>query len=160
METATIIDKVNKDVLKSFKTLHRVNNIIYTAAKDNCLAAISDRSMLIYGNPNEIDFEGTFRLTRSKLIPIEPELGIQPNSLIDPTKFSKLKTFNKSLTDLQKFCYENHLAVDMSVLIETIESLVGVYKSYTLYKKLGEREVMFEFSNKNHKTYLLAKLLD
>ena len=63
-----IIDTINKDVLKSFKYLQRDKTNLYTSATKEYLTTINDNSMIIYGNPKEINFEGTFRLTRNKLI--------------------------------------------------------------------------------------------
>lgn len=154
-----IIESVNKDVLKSFKTLQKNKNILYTTAHKEFLTTISDKSMIIYDNPNEIDFEGTFKLTRNKLIPVDHDLNIDPEYAISLSHFTKLKEFNKNLSELQRYCYNNNLTVNVAEIVETIESLLGVYKSYTLYRNTEKNEVMLAFSNAKHKTFLLSKLL-
>ena len=158
--TEEIIESVNKDVLKGFKTLQKTNSVLYTIATDNYLTSISDKTMLIYANAKEIDFKGTFKLTRNKLIPVEHNLITDPESTINIENFDKLKTFEKNMiVDFQKYCYEKNIHVNIADIIETIERLLEVYSSFTFYINRTKSEVMLYFSNKKHKTYLISKLI-
>lgn len=162
METvsAHIIDTVNKDVLKSFKNLQREKTYLYTSAVNEYLTSINDKSMIVYDNPDEIDFEGTFRLTRNKLIPVEDhELGTSPEQAINLNHFKHLGDFNKNITELQKFCYDKNIRINMAYITSTITQLISVYKNYKLYENTKQAEVMFVFNNSKHKTYLLSKLV-
>jgi hypothetical protein len=156
----SIIDTVNRDVLKSFKNLNREKSHLYTSAKDEYLTCMDDKSMIVYDNPNEIDFEGTFRLTRSKLIPVaEHELSSSPEEAIDLKHFDFLGEFGKHVSDLQKFCYDKSIRINMATMTPTIEQLISIYKTYKLYKNNDKNEVMCVFNNDLHKTYFLSKLI-
>jgi hypothetical protein len=157
--TTEIIDSVNKDVLKSFKTLQKNKTVLYTTATSEYLVTINDKSMLVYDNPKEIDFEGTFKLARNKLIPVDQDLDSDPAQAINLNHFTKLKDFNKNMVELQKFCYAEGLTVNISEINDTLDRLLDVYKSYTLYKNTEKAEVMFAFGNTKHKTFLLSKLI-
>ena len=157
--TDTIIETVNKEVLKSFKTLQKNKSILYTTATDEHLISINDKSIIIYDNPQEIDFEGTFKLTRNKLIPVEHELETDVESLIDLSKFTKLKSFNWDLTKLQKYCYDEKLRINIPEINETVSKLLEVYRSFTLYKNIERDEVLFLFGNAKHKCFLISKLI-
>ena len=157
--TAEIIETVNKDVLKSFKTLQKNKTVLYTTATSEYLVTINDKSMLVYDNPKEIDFEGTFKLARNKLIPVEQDLDSDPANAINLSHFTKLKDFNKNMVDLQKYCYTEGLTVNISEINDTLDKLLDVYKKYTLYKNTEKDEVMFAFGNTKHKTFLLSKLI-
>ena len=160
METAEIIDTVNKDVLKSFKNLKCEKTYLYTSATNKYLTSINDKSMIVYGNPKEIYFEGTFRLTRNKLIPVEDyDLGSTPEKAIDLKKFKLLDSFGKNINDLQKFCYDRNIRINMAYISPTIIQLISVYKKYKLYQNNDKEEVMFVFENGTHSTYLLSKLV-
>lgn len=155
-----IVDHVNRDVLKSFKQLQKEKTYLYTSATKDYLTSINDKTMIVYDNPKEIDFEGTFRLTRNKLIPVdEHELGTSPENAINLNHFKHLGDFGKNITDLQKFCYDNNVRINMAYITSTIMQLISVYKSYKLYENTDQEEVMFVFSNNKHKTYLLSKLV-
>lgn len=157
--TEEIIESVDRDVLKSFKTLQKNKTVLYTTAISEYLVSINDKTMIVYDNPKEIDFEGTFKLARNKLIPVEEELETNPANAINLSHFIKLKDFNRNIVDLQKFCYSENLTVNIAEIIETLDRLLVVYKSYTLYKNKEKREVMFAFGNSKHKTFLLSKLI-
>ena len=155
-----IIDTINKDVLKSFKYLQRDKTNLYTSATKEYLTTINDNSMIIYGNPKEINFEGTFRLTRNKLIPVDDcELTTDPENAINLNNFKHLGDFGKYTADLQKFCYDKNVRINMVYITETLEQLISIYKYYKLYKNLEKDEVMFVFQNAKHKTYFLSKLI-
>lgn len=157
--TDTIIETVNKDVLKSFKTLQKNKTVLYTTAKSEYLVSINDRSMIVYDNPKEIDFEGTFKLARNKLIPVEQDLDTNPEHAISLSHFEKLKDFNKNMVELQQFCYEQGLKVNIAEIVDTLDRLLDVYRNFTLYKNTEKDEVMFAFGNTKHKTFLLSKLI-
>lgn len=157
--TTEIIDSVDKGVLKSFKTLQKNKTVLYTNATSRHLISINDKSMIVYDNANEIDFEGTFKLARNKLIPVEQDLNTDPSGAINLSQFDKLKDFNKNMVDLQKFCYEEKLTVNISEINDTLGRLLDVYRGYTLYKNTEKDEVMFAFSSNKHKTFLLSKLI-
>ena len=158
--TDEIIETVNKDVLRGFKTLQKKKNILYTAAVGSYLTTISDKSMIVYLNAKEIDFKGTFKLARNKLIPVDQDLDASPANAINLIHFEKLKSFEKNMiADFQKYCYEENLFVDIADIIETIDRLFEVYPSFTLYRNTEKAEVMLSFSNTKHKTFLLSKLL-
>jgi len=155
-----IYDHINKDVLKSFKFLQREKTNLYTSATKEYLTSINDKSMIIYDNPNEIDFEGTFRLTRNKLITVDDHtLNTSPEQAIDLSNFTLLETFGKNINDLQKFCYDKNIRINMAYITLTVIQLISVYKSYKLYESKKKDEVMFVFSNTKHNTYLLTKLV-
>lgn len=159
-DTLEIIENVNKDVLKSFKCLQRDKANLYTSATKEYLTTINDKSMIVYDNPKEIDFEGTFRLTRNKLIPVDDcELNTDPERAINLNHFKQLGEFGKNIADLQKFCYDKNVRINMAYVTETLEQLISVYKHYKLYRNLEKEEVMFVFQNAKHKTYLLSKLV-
>jgi len=158
--TEDIIETVNKDVLRGFKTLQKKKNILYTAAVGSYLTTISDKSMIVYSNSKEIDFKGTFKLARNKLIPVDQDLDASPANAINLVHFKKLKSFEKNMiTDFQKYCYEENLFVDIADIIDTINRLFDAYSRFTLYKNTEKAEVMLVFSNSKHKTFLLSKLL-
>jgi hypothetical protein len=158
--TTDIIDTVNKDVLKSFKHMKKEKTYLYTSATNEYLSCINDKSMIVYDNPDEIDFEGTFRLTRNKLMPVvDHDLGTSPESAIDLNHFKYLNDFNKNIAELQRFCYDNNIRLNTADITQTLTQLISVYKSYRLYKNTKHEEVMFVFSNSEHKTYLLSKLI-
>jgi len=157
--TDTIIDSVDKGVLKSFKTLQKNKTVLYTNATSRHLISINDKSMIVYDNAKEIDFEGTFKLARNKLIPVEHELNTDPSGAISMSHFDKLKDFNKNMVELQKFCYEEGVNVNISEINDTLNRLLDVYRGYTLYKNTEKNEVMFAFSNNKHRTFLLSKLI-
>ena len=157
--TDTIIDSVNKDVLRSFKTLQKNKTVLYTSATSEYLISINDKSMIVYDNPKEIDFEGTFKLARNKLIPVEQDLCTDPKYAINLSHFTKLKDFNKNMVELQKFCYAEGLTVNISEINDTLDKLLDVYGKYTLHKNNEKDEVMFTFGNTKHKTFLLSKLI-
>ena len=93
--------------------------------------------MIIYGNPKEINFEGTFRLTRNKLIPVDDcELTTDPENTINLNNFKHLGDFGKYTADLQKFCYDKNVRINMVYITETLEQLISIYKYYKLYKNL------------------------
>lgn len=157
--TTEIIDTVNKEVLKSFKTLQKNKSVLYTTATSEYLVSINDKSMIVYDNPKEIDFEGTFKLARNKLIPVEQDLDTDPAYAINLSHFTKLKDFNKNLVELQKFCYDEHITVNIAEIVDTLDNLLSVYGKYTLYKNNEKGEVMFAFGNTKHKCFLLSKLI-
>ncbi len=155
-----VYDHINKDVLKSFKNLQREKTYLYTSAVNEYLTCISDKSMIVYDNPKEIDFEGTFRLTRNKLIAVEDyNLGTSPERAIDLSHFKLLGSFGKNILELQKFCYDKNVRINMADITPTIDQLISVYKTYKLYENTEQAEVMLVFSNSSHKTYLLSKLV-
>ncbi len=158
--TEEIIETVNKDVLRGFKTLQKKKNVLYTAASGNYLTSVSDKAMIVYANAKEIDFKGTFKLARNKLIPVEHDLVTNPTSAVSMAHFDKLKSFEKTMiVEFQKYCYEENIHVNIADIIDTIERLFEAYHSFTLYKNTKKAEVMLAFSNSKHKTYLLSKLL-
>ena len=160
VEAGLIYDHINKEVLKSFKNLQREKSYLYTSAVNEYLTCINDKSMIVYDNPNEIDFEGTFRLTRNKLIAVDDHnLGTSPEKAIDLSHFKLLGTFGKHISELQKFCYDKNVRINMADITPTIDQLISVYKNYKLYENTEKAEVMFVFSNSHHKTYLLSKLV-
>lgn len=155
-----IYDHINKDVLKSFKNLQREKTYLYTSAVNEYLTCISDKSMIVYDNPDEIDFEGTFRLTRNKLIAVDDHnLGTSPEQAINLSHFKLMGSFGNNILELQKFCYDKNLRINMADITPTINQLISVYKGYKLYENTEKAEVMFVFSNSSHKTYLLSKLV-
>lgn len=155
-----IYDHINKEVLKSFKNLQREKTYLYTSAVNEYLTCLNDRSMIVYDNPDEIDFEGTFRLTRNKLISVdEHNLGTSPEQAINLNHFKLLGSFGKHINELQKFCYDKNVRINMADITPTIDQLISVYKNYKLYENTEKAEVMFVFSNQDHKTYLLSKLV-
>lgn len=154
-----VIDTVNREVLKSFKSLNREKTYLYASAKNEYLTCMDDKSMIVYDNPNEIDFEGTYRLTRSKLIPVEEELNTSPEDAINLSNFNFLGDFGKNMSELQKFCYDNSIRINMATMTPAIEQLVSIYNNYKLYKNTGKNEVMCVFNNDCHKTYFLSKLI-
>lgn len=159
-EELDIIESVNKEVLRSFKCLQRDKNNLYTMAVKEFLTSINDKSMIVYDNPLEIDFEGTFRLTRNKLIPVDDcVLTTDPTYAINLNHFKHLGDFNKNINDLQKFCYDKNIRINMVDINESIDNLISLYKNYKLYRNLEKEEVMFVFQNAKHKTYLLSKLI-
>lgn len=159
-ETLTVIETVNRDVLKSFKNIQREKANLYTLACNEYLTCLDDKSMIIYDNPEEIDFEGTFRLTRNKLIQVsDRELNASPEEAINLKNFSFLGDFGKNVNDLQKFCYDKSIRINMVNMSQTIEQLVSIYNSYKLYRSTEKNEVMCVFNNSNHKTYFLSKLI-
>lgn len=159
-DTLDIIDTVNREVLKSFKCLQVEKANLYTSATKDYLTSINDKSMIVYDNPLEINFEGTFRLTRNKLIPVDDHsLGTSPEKAIALNQFRFLGEFGSNISDLQRFCYDNRVRVNMAYVTSTIIQLVGVYGSYKLYESKHKSEVMFVFDNNKHKTYLLSKLV-
>lgn len=157
--TEEIIETVNKDVLRGFKTLQKNKNVLFTAATGEYLTSVSDKSMIVYANAKEIYFEGTFKLARNKLIPVEHELVTNPKEAINTNHFDKLKEFDKNMIVFQKYCYDNDLHVNIADIIDTIGRLLSVYSSFTLYRSTEKAEVMLSFSNSKHKTCLLSKLL-
>lgn len=155
-----IYDHINKDVLKSFKNLQRDKTFLYTSATKEYLTSINDKSMIVYDNPQEIDFEGTYRVVRNKLVPVDDhELGASPEEAINLNQFKFLNTFGKNITELQKYCYDKRVRINMAYITNTITLLIGIYKSYTLFESKDRDEVMFVFDNGKHKTYLLSKLV-
>jgi len=155
-----IYDHINRQVLKSFKHLQREKTYLYTSATKEYLTSINDKSMIVYDNPKEINFEGTFRLTRNKLIPVDDhDLGTSPERAININQFQLLNTFGKNITELQKFCYDKNIRINMAYIALTITQLIDVYEGYKLYESKERDEVMFVFSNGKHKTYLLSKLV-
>ncbi len=159
-DSSVIYDHINKDVLKSFKNLQREKTYLYTSAVNEYLTCISDKSMIVYDNPEEIDFEGTFRLTRNKLISVDDHnLGTSPEQAINLAHFKQLGSFGKNILELQKFCYDKNIRINMADITPTIDQLISVYKTYKLYENTEKAEVMFVFSNSSHKTYLLSKLV-
>jgi len=155
-----VIETVNKDVLKSFRSLQMEKANLYTSATKYYLTSVNDKSMIIYDNPQEIDFEGTYKITRNKLVPVDYySLEISPKKAIDLSQFKFLKDFGSNITDLQKFCYDQQVRVNMAYIVSTITQLVSVYGSYKLYENNRKSEVMFVFANNTHKTYLLSKLV-
>lgn len=160
VETSEVIDTVNREVLKSFKHLQREKANLYTLAQKDYLTCLDDKSMIVYDNPDEIDFEGTFRLTRNKLIPVtDRELNASPKEAIDLKNFDYLGDFGKNVNDLQKFCYDHSIRINMANMSQTIEQLILIYNSYKLYKNVEKNEVMCVFNNSQHKTYFLSKLV-
>lgn len=156
---AGIIETVNKDVLKSFKSLQKKKNILYTESNGTSLTAITEKTMIVYTNPKEINFKGTYKLTRSKLIPVEYSLSSDLD-VIGSDKLERIKSFDKNKIDaFQIFCYEENLYVNIAEIIDTIEKLFEVYSEFTLYKNTEKKEVVLEFSKSGHKTYLISKLL-
>lgn len=155
-----IYDHINKEVLKSFKNLQKEKSYLYTSAVNEYLTCINDKSMIVYDNPDEIDFEGTFRLTRNKLIAVDDcVLASCPEKSIDLHNFKFLGAFGKNISDLQKFCYDHSIRINMAYITPTVDQLLAIYKNYKLYLHTSESQVMFVFSNKEHKTYLLNKLI-
>lgn len=155
-----IYDHINRDVLKSFKHLQKEKTYLYTSATKEYLTSINDKSMIVYDNPTEINFEGTFRLTRNKLIPVDDhDLGTSPEEAININQFQFLHTFGKNITELQKYCYDKSIRINMAYITLTITQLISVYGKYNLYESKERDEVMFVFSNGTHKTYLLSKLV-
>ncbi len=155
-----IIDNVNREVLKSFKNLQREKTNLYTSACNEYLTCINDKTMIVYDNPEEIDFEGTFRLTRNKLVPVTDQtLGTSPEKAIDLKNFNYLGSFGKNITDLQAFCYDRNVRVNMVTMTAPITQLISIYKKFKLYENTEKNEVMFVFNNNKHKTYLLSKLV-
>jgi len=160
IDDISIKSHVNKEVLKSFKCLQVDKANLYTSATKDYLTSINDKSMIVYDNPNEIDFEGTFRLTRNKLIPVDDHsLGTSPEKAIELSQFNFLANFGSNISDLQKYCYDNQVRVNMAYVTSTIIRLVSIYESYKLYENVHKSEVMFVFNNSKHKTYLLSKLV-
>jgi len=160
MTEELIRENINKEVLRGFKTLQKNKNILYTSANGSYLTSVSDKAMIVYTNPKEIDFKGTFKLARNKLIPVEHKLDSTVNTAINLSQFTKLKTFEKnSMMEFQKYCYEENMYVNIADIHGTIEKLFEAYYSFTLYKHDTESEIMLSFSNSIHKTYLLSKLL-
>ena len=157
--TEEIIDTVNKDVLRGFKTLQKNKNVLLTSASGEYLTTVSDKSMIVYANAKEIHFDGTFKLARNKLIPVEHDLVTTLKEAINTSNFEKLKDFNKNMIVFQKYCYENNLKVNIADIFDTISRLFNVYSSFTLFKSTTKNEVMLSFSNDKHKTYLLSKLI-
>lgn len=159
-EEINLIDSVNKEILKSFKSLQRNKNILYTAASDEYLTSINDKSMIIYDNAIEVDFEGTYKLTRNKLIPVDDYiLDTKPSDITNLSNFKKIGDFGKNTDDLQKFCYDKNIRINLIEIFESLEQLISVYKYYSLYMHNDKKEVMFVFINAKHKTYLLSKLI-
>lgn len=160
IETSEIIDTVNREVLKSFKNIQREKANLYTLARNEYLTCLDDKSMIVYDNPSEIDFEGTFRLTRNKLIPVaDRELDASPEEAIDLKNFDYLGDFGKNVNDLQKFCYDHSIRINMANMSQTIAQLTSIYNTYKLYKNTGKNEVMCVFNNTKHRTYFLSKLI-
>jgi len=158
--TDEIIETVNKDVLRGFKTLQKNKNILYTSSDGNYLTSINDKSMIVYANAKEIDFEGTFKLARNKLIPVEQSLDTNPGDAISLSNFDKLKTFDRTMfTEFQKYCYVEQLYVNIAEIFDTVIRLFEVYANFTLYKSNKSNEIMLVFTNRTHKTFLLSKLL-
>jgi len=151
---------VNKEVLKSFKPLQKNKVILYTIAHDEYLVSINDKSMIVYDNPSEIDFKGTFKLTRNKLIPVA-DCALNTNTVqaIDLTQFTKLGEFGKNMDDLQKFCYDQGVRLNLIDIFDSVEQLLSVYKHFKLYKNNNKAEIMLTFKNDKHKTFLLSKLV-
>jgi hypothetical protein len=78
---------------------------------------------------------------------------------INLKNFSFLGDFGKNVNDLQKFCYDKSIRINMANMSQTIEQLVSIYNSYKLYRSTEKNEVMCVFNNSQHKTYFLSKLI-
>lgn len=155
----TTIETVNKNILKGFKSLQKNKNILYTIANNSHLTSICDKTMIVYSNPTEIDFEGTFKLIRSKLISLDENLCSIPN-IQSQSNFTKLKSFNKlQINNFQKYCYENSIFVNIADIIDPINKLFDVYNEFTLYSHLTKSEILISFQQNEHKTVLISKLL-
>ena len=156
-----IIETVNRGILKAFKQLQKEKTNLYTTAtKNRFLTSINDKSMIVYDNSEEIYFDGTFRLTRNKLTPLQDhELENSPEKVIGLSNFTHLSDFDKNITELQKFCYDSNVRINIAYINQSITQLLSVYKSFKLYKHNTLDEVILVFSIDHHKTYLLSKLV-
>lgn len=160
LDACVVYDHVNRDVLKSFKNLQQEKTFLYTSATNEYLTCISDKAMIVYDNPKEIDFEGTYRLTRNKLIAVDTHnLGTSPEKAINLEHFTQLGSFGRNISELQRFCYDGNVRINMADITPTIEQLLTVYKNYKLYSNNNKAEVMFVFNTSQHKTYVLSKLV-
>jgi hypothetical protein len=160
LEVVDVIGTVNKEVLKSFRSLQSDKTNFYTSAVKFYLTSINDKAMIVYDNPQEIDFEGTFKITRNKLVPVTCyNLKSSPEKAINLAQFNLLGDFGSNLADLQKYCYDKPLRINLINIITALIQLVSVYGSFKLYENKNRAEVMFVFVDKAHKTYLLSKMI-
>jgi len=152
-----IITDINKNVLKSFKPLQRLKEDLYVSAKNNRLTTVTEKVMIVYHNEKEIKFEGTYRIARNKLVPVE--LDLDTDKTVNLDDFKLLKEFSFNMDVFQRYCYENKILVDFYRLFSVLEKIEKLFDRFKFYVDEKTNRSLIHLENENESILIFNKLL-